>query len=108
MSVDPRGFPRDFSTFVIQGLITSPQSREKILVKNAVSKTGRVTVTCQGVQEPDYGHSLITNVYPRLTERPIADRWGGGIGTYIWQPNLRRWEIFGAEPCASWIGEWML
>ena len=57
MSMDPHGFPCNFSTFVIQGLITSPQIGKKILVKNAVSKMGRVTVTCQGVQEPDYGHS---------------------------------------------------
>ena len=34
----------------------------KILVKNAISKMSRVTVTCHGVQIPDYGHSLITNV----------------------------------------------
>ena len=50
MSVDPCGLPRDFLTFFIKGLISSPLSRKEILVKYAISKAGRMTITCHGVQ----------------------------------------------------------
>jgi len=76
-----------------------------IFIEDTISVPGRKEVPCGGLQILYDRRRFVSHIDPQFSMGPIVVRFGGENGTYVAQPNFRRWEMLGGFPCTRCNGD---